>query len=294
MTPGPPVDRAGPRGRPPGPSFSAGPGAGRVWAAVGLAVGLAAVPVAGAGATTTSTTGASPATATTALPATTPADDWLVYHGNALGSGLVTSGGPLAALHGVWTSPVLDGQLYGEPLVASGRVYVATENDTVYALSATTGAVMWSTHVGTPVPADSLPCGDITPSVGVTSTPVIDPGRDEIFVVADEDSSGTPSHVLVGLDLGTGAVLLRQAVDPAGADTRAILQRVALTLDDGSVVFGFGGNFGDCSSYHGWVVSVPETGGTPRTFELDEAPGDDQGSVWMGGAAPEVDAAGDI
>ena len=50
---------------------------------------------------------------------------------------------------------MLDGQVFGEPLEATGRVYVATENDTVYALAANTGAVVWSSHVGTPVPADA-------------------------------------------------------------------------------------------------------------------------------------------
>ena len=56
-----------------------------------------------------------------------------------------------------WTSPTLDGELYGEPLVSGGQVFVATENDTVYALSATTGAVVWSTHLGTPVPSSIAP-----------------------------------------------------------------------------------------------------------------------------------------
>ena len=72
------------------------------------------------------------------------------------------------------------------------RIYVATENDTVYALSASTGKVVWSRHLATPVPASSLPCGDITPSVGITGTPVIDPARAEIFVVADELAHGQP------------------------------------------------------------------------------------------------------
>ena len=71
------------------------------------------------------------------------------------------------------------GKIYGEPLVSSGRVYVATENDTVYALSSATGAVVWSTHVGAPVPSESLPCGDISPTVGITGTPVIDQSRGE-------------------------------------------------------------------------------------------------------------------
>jgi outer membrane protein assembly factor BamB len=49
-----------------------------------------------------------------------------------------------------WTSPTLDGQLYGEPLVLGNRVYVATENDVVYALSAATGKIAWSASLGTP------------------------------------------------------------------------------------------------------------------------------------------------
>jgi outer membrane protein assembly factor BamB len=59
-------------------------------------------------------------------------------------------------------------------------------------------------------------------------------------------------------------------------------------------VFGFGGNEGDCASYRGRVVAVPETGGTPRYFTVDAAPGESQGAVWMGGAAPVVDGDGHI
>ena len=52
-------------------------------------------------------------------------------------------------------------------------------------------------------------------------------------------------------------------VDPAGVDTAALLQRTGLTLDDGQVVFGMGGNYGDCAAYRGRLIAVPETGGTP-------------------------------
>ena len=112
--------------------------------------------------------------------------------------------------------------------------------------------------------------------------------------MADEESAGVPSHVLVGLNLTSGAVELRQAVDPDGVDTAALLQRTALTLQGGRVVFGFGGNYGDCSSYHGWLLAVPEAGGTPATFAIDGGAGRREGAVWMGGAAPVVDAAGNI
>jgi hypothetical protein len=223
------------------------------------------------------------------------ATDWPVYHHDPGGSGVDTSGAALASAVPVWTSPALDGQLYGEPLDAAGRVFVATENDTVVALSATNGAVLWSTHLGTPVPSSALPCGNISPAVGITSTPVIDVARGEIFVVADEMINGAPSHQLVGLNVSDGAVLLQQGVDPPGSYPPALLQRAALTLGGGMVIFGFGGNYGDCSSYHGWVVGVPESGGALTTFEVDNtAPGQSKGAVWMGGGAPVVDSQGDV
>jgi len=217
-----------------------------------------------------------------------------VYHGNAEGTGVAPTTSSVNLAAPAWTSPVLDGQLYGEPLVSDGRVIVATENDTVYALSGATGSVEWSTHLGTPVPSGSLPCGDISPTVGITSTPVIDETRSEVFVVADELVNGNPAHELVGLDAATGRSELSQDVDPAGSTPAALLQRTGLTLDAGRVVFGYGGNFGDCSSYRGWVVSVPETGGTLAEFAVDSARGESQGAIWMGGAAPVVDAGGNI
>jgi len=219
---------------------------------------------------------------------------WTVYHGDAAGSGVA---GPAAAVNTAsraWTSPVLNGEIYGEPLVSSGRVYVATEDDTVYALSAATGAVAWSAQLGSPVPSAGLPCGNITPMVGITSTPVIDESRGEIFVVAEELVNGNPAHVLTGLATASGKVEVTQDVDPAGVDTAALLQRTGLTLDDGQVVFGTGGNYGDCAAYRGRVIAVPETGGTPKMFTVDAAAGESQGAIWMGGAAPVVDSSGDI
>src|ERR1700689_621644 len=87
---------------------------------------------------------------------------------------------------------------------------------------------------------------------------------------------------------------MSQDVDPPGAETAALLQRTGLTLDAGQVVFGFGGNFGDCASYRGRLGAVSETGGQPRYFTVDAAAGESQGAIWMGGAAPVVDARGDL
>ncbi len=219
---------------------------------------------------------------------------WTVYHDDPAGTGVAAPVAAVDTMTRAWTSPALDGQIYGEPLVFAGRVYVATENDTVYALSAATGAVAWSAHLGRPVPSTALPCGDISPTVGITGTPVIDQARDEIFLVADVLTGGGPAHRLLGLSTASGKVELDQDVDPPGAVPANLLQRTGLTLDAGQVVFGMGGNYGDCATYRGRVVAVPVTGGTPRYFTVDAAPGENQGAVWMGGAAPVVDSRGDI
>jgi outer membrane protein assembly factor BamB len=239
-------------------------------------------------------TGASAPTTTTTTTTTVAPLSWTLYHHDPLGSGVVTGVASVDTASPAWTSATLDGSLYGEPLEFAGRVFVATENNTVAALSSATGAVVWSTHLATPVPSSTLPCGDIVPTVGITGTPVIDPARGEIFVVADEEVDGRPAHTLVGLSTSTGGVEMTEDVDPPGADTAALLQRTGLTLASGRVVFGFGGNYGDCSNYRGWVVGVPEGGGTPVDFAVDSGSDESQGAVWMGGAAPAVDAGGDV
>jgi PQQ-like domain len=226
------------------------------------------------------------------LDATT---SWTVYHGDPLGSGVDTSGVTFSPPDPDWTSPTLDGQLYGEPVEATGRVYVATENDTVYALAANSGAVLWSTHVGTPVPSGDLPCGDITPTVGITGTPVLDQADREVFAVAEELVNGNVAHYLVGLDMYSGALLLDQPVDPPGSTPDFELQRTGLNLDGSAVVFGFGGNEGSCAPDHGWIVSVPEGGGSASYYNTTGSTSNGTlGGVWMGGAAPEVDGQGNI
>jgi polyvinyl alcohol dehydrogenase (cytochrome) len=222
------------------------------------------------------------------------AGSWTVYHHDPAGSGVAGPMGSIRTDARAWTSPVLDGDIYGEPLVFAGRVYVATESNTVYALSAATGKADWSAHLGPPVPAEALPCGNITPTVGITGTPVIDAARREIFVVADVLTRGRPAHLLVGLRTASGKRTMTRAVDPPGANTAALLQRTGLTIAAGRVVFGFGGNFGDCSSYRGRVVAVSEAGGPPAYFTVDAAPDESRGAIWMGGAAPVVDAGGNL
>lgn len=230
-------------------------------------------------------------------PPRTPrgASEWTVYHGAPDGAGIARGGAALDSPARAWESPPLDGSVFGEPLEAAGRVVVATEDDTVYALASDSGSLLWSTRLGEPVPSGDLPCGNITPTVGVTGTPVVDLPRSEVFVVAEELVGGHPQHRLVGIDLYTGQVLLDRRVDPPGSEPATLLQRTGLTLDHGDVVFGFGGNYGDCGPYHGWLVAVPVKGrGRVRRYETTVRPGDGKGAIWMGGAAPEVGSDGDL
>ena len=149
---------------------------------------------------------------------------------------------------------------------------MATENDTVYALAADTGAVLWSTHVGTPVPVASTigACGDISPTVGITGTPVIDSARGEIFAVADELVGGAPAHFLVGLNMYDGTVELDQAVDPPDPGVNPpvhLLQRTGLNLDDGNVVFGFGGNYATASPITAGSSRCPRVAARPAYYD---------------------------
>ncbi len=229
---------------------------------------------------------------------------WTTYHADAEATGGAEVQSRLRPTRRAWTSPTLDGELYGEPLVADGRVVAATENDTVYAMAARTGRVLWSRHLGKPVPSGDLPCGDISPEVGITGTPVIDPSRQEIFVDADTLIRGPASshgveasHRLFGLNLFTGKVELDQPAMPnAGEDQLAQLQRPGLTLDRGRVVIAYGQNTGDCPGpngpAHGFVVSIPEQGGPLRYFQIGS--GRDRGAVWMGGSSPVVDPHGNV
>lgn len=221
---------------------------------------------------------------------------WTTYHRDAGRSGAdpetLTPTTPSLA----WQSPELGAPIWGQPLVLGTRVYVATVGDDLYALEASTGQVVWRKSLGTPVPANALPCGDIEPTVGVVGTPVIDPAAGVVYAVADtwDATQKEAHHVLKGVSLASGEEVLSVPVDPPGFAATALLQRAALNIDGGRVIFGFGGNDGDCADYRGTVVAVPETGGSPLFWQVPIAPPAHTGGAVWGASGPAVDGSGTI
>jgi polyvinyl alcohol dehydrogenase (cytochrome) len=217
--------------------------------------------------------------------------------------------GAVASLsaHPTWNA-VLDGAVYGEPLLYQGRVYVGTEDDTLYALNATNGSVIWRRQLGTAVSTAVIDeatglgtgCGDIDP-LGITGTPVIDPANNEIYV-ADETMVGATRwqhirHDLLAVSLSTHEVRWTRDIDPPGGDTAdgysipAQQQRPALTLANGKVYVGFGGLAGDCGEYHGWEVGVPASG-RGATIHY-QTPSLTEAAIWETNGAV-VNSAGDL
>ena len=78
-------------------------------------------------------------------------------------------------------STAVNGQVYAQPIVVGSTLIVATENDWVYGLNAATGAVQWSRSLGKPYKITW--CGDLTPHIGATSTPVYDPANGMLYVL---------------------------------------------------------------------------------------------------------------
>ena len=203
-------------------------------------------------------------------------------------SGVSSDQEALGQVAQAWTSVALDGAVYAQPLVVGDRVYVATEGDSVYALEAATGAVVWRQSLGQPVPGGALPCGNIDPS-GITGTPVIDVDNGMLYVVANLRSG--PHHELFALALADGAVKWQRAIDPPGLTPEVEQQRGALALSGGRVYVPFGGLYGDCGPYKGAVVSVAADGSGDMAAYI--VPTSRMGGIWNP-AGPVVDSAGDL
>jgi outer membrane protein assembly factor BamB len=215
-----------------------------------------------------------PGSATPPPVATAPSPAWLTYHGDATRAGLDATSPPPSQPAVAWRVGNLDGPVWAEPILDGSRVLVATEGGSVYSLDARTGAVMWRTHLANPIPRADLLCGDIDP-LGITGTPVVDPATQTLYATA-ERSNG--SHLLAALSVATGTIEWTKLIDAPHTVPRDQQQRAALALAGGRVLVAFGGLDGDCGTYKGYVVSVPESGGGPvDTYTL---PVINEGGIW--------------
>ncbi len=216
---------------------------------------------------------------------------WTTYGGNFRRTADQSGSSNLRPLRQLWHTQALDGAVYGEPLIYEGRVYVGTESDVVYSFAARSGRLVWMRRLGSPVPAGLLPCGDIAPTVGITSTMVIDPHTGVLFASEEVAIGGAVHHELVALVAATGRVLFQRDLDQPGWTGAAQLQRAALALDSGRVLVGFGGNYGDCGSYRGYLMAVPERGSGPTlVYAVPTAKG---GAIWAP-AGVSVTSSGEI
>jgi hypothetical protein len=165
--------------------------------------------------------------------------------------------------------PVISGHLYAQPLYwrppgsTSGQLLVATEDNNVYAIDAGSGREIWVRSLGPPVPLSTLSCGNIDP-LGVTGTLVIDETTQAIYVAAMVGEAAGPHHRVFALSLKDGSPLPGWLVDVSDAlaargqrfNARDQNQRGALAILAGRVYVLYGGHYGDCGDYRGWVVGI--------------------------------------
>jgi len=215
----------------------------------------------------------------------------------------------------------VDGRVDAQPLYASGvavpsngthsLVIVATEHDSIYAFDADSGSIIWqkSMLASGESSSDNRGCGQVSPEIGVTSTPAIDRTRGPngtIYVVAMSKNGSTYHHRLHALDLATGADRMTakevQATFPGTGDgtdgTNVIFdpkqykERAALLLMNG-VVYTAWASHCDARPYTGWIMSY-NADTLAQTSVLNVTPNGNEGAIWMAGAGLAADSSGHI
>jgi hypothetical protein len=218
-----------------------------------------------------------------------------------------------AATFGKKFSDPVDGYVYAQPLYvpsidvpAKGThnvIYVATENNSVYAFDAdSAGPPLWNLSLGPPAPQWALPCKDIQPTVGVTGTPVIDPKTDTLYVVARTVKDRTNFYHLHALDVATGAEKFGGPVQISASmpgtaegshggritfDAQLQLQRPGLVLTNGRVYITFG-SMCDFGTFHGWIFAY-DAQSLAQISAFLTTPNGEHGGIWQSGAAPTLD-----
>jgi outer membrane protein assembly factor BamB len=222
-----------------------------------------------------------------AIAAATPNGSWTAYHHDDAHAGNDSSQPPLVAVGTGWVSATLDEQVYAEPLVVNGIVYVVTLNNSVYALDQSSGAVVWSVSLGTPV-SGGWGCGNVSPQ-GILGTPVIDVAGGRIYVAALFNSDH--AYHVYGLSLTTGATQMNTTISISGFDWTIEQERGALALGNGLVYVPFGGRDGDCGNYHAYLAGVPTNGSTSIAFYQTPSSGS---GMWGAGGPVIDDATGNV
>ena len=253
----------------------------------------------------------------------------LTYHNNNARTGLNSSETTLnltnvnSTTFGKLFELTVDGLVDGEPLylsavpiqgVTHNLLIVVTENDSVYAFDADTGAAIW--HISTlesgETPSDDRNCSQVEPVIGITSTPVISRpagSNGVIYTVAmsKNTSSGDYFQRLHALDATTGSELYKGPVTitakyPGDGDDSSggyvmfnpaqYKERSGL-LQVGSMIYLTWASHCDIRPYTGWVMGYNATTLAQKTV-INVTPNGNEGAIWGAGAGLTADDAGDI
>jgi hypothetical protein len=213
----------------------------------------------------------------------------------------------------------VDGRVDAQPLYLSAlstaggtfnTAFVATEHASVYAFDSDSGAILWQVSLlGTgEKPSDTRGCSQVSPEIGITSTPVIDRSagaHGTMYVVAMSiDGSSTYHQRLHALDVATGAELLNGPVEISASfpttgtatssfDPKSYEERAALLLSNGTIYTSWTSHCDD-APYGGWIISYAQST-LARNGVLNIAANSSAGpAIWMAGGGPAVDASGNI
>jgi len=273
--------------------------------------------------------GTAPGGGTTPPPPGTTTSVVTTYHndnartGRNLNETILTTSNVNASSFGKLFVIAVDGKVDAQPLYLpsvsiSGQgthnlLFVATEHGSVYGFDADTGSQLWqvSTLAQGEMPSDDRGCGQVTPEIGVTSTPMIDAkagSHGTIYVIGmSKDAVGNYHQRLHALDVTTGAEEFGgpkeiQASYPGTGDNSSNgnvtfdpgqqLERPGLLLVNG-VVYTTWGSHCDVRPYTGWIIGYDQNTLSQVTV-LNVTPNGNEGSFWMSGTAPAADANGNI
>ncbi|MCW3028692.1 MAG: hypothetical protein JWN81_1903 [Solirubrobacterales bacterium] len=204
----------------------------------------------------------------------------------------------------LWSVNV-EGSVYAQPLLYNGTLLVATENNKVYGLDPASGAMRWAAplNLGTPWKPADIGCADLTPNIGVSSTPVIDPTTNTAYMTHKTYASGTSgpaSWYMDAVDMASGTEKAGFPVQLSGVaqnqpetfQPTTQMQRPGLLLLGGVVYAGFGSHC-DITPWKGWIFGV-STKGEVKARWVDETSANNGGGIWQSGAGLSSDGPGQI